>query len=129
MVIKKKSELIYPQLSYKIYGLCYKVHNQLGRFRNEKQYADAFEQLLKENDIAYKREDPIPLSFRGEKPRRNIPDFVIEDKVVVDFKVKRIVTKEDYYQMKRYLQSYNKRLGLIINFRQNYLTPKRVLNS
>ena len=129
MVIKKKSELIYPQLSYKIYGLCYKVHNQLGRFRNEKQYADAFEQLLKENDIAYKREDPIPLSFRGEKPRRNIPDFVIEDKVVVDFKIKRIVTKEDYYQMIRYLQSYNKRLGLIINFRQNYLTPKRVLNS
>lgn len=129
MVIKKKSELIYPQLSYKIYGLCYKVHNQLGRFRNEKQYADAFEQLLKENDIVYKRENPIPSSFRGEKPRRSIPDFVIEDKVVVDFKVKRIVTKEDYYQMKRYLQSYNKKLGLIINFRQNYLTPKRVLNS
>jgi GxxExxY protein len=103
MVIKKKSELIYPQLSYKIYGLCYKVHNQLGRFRNEKQYADAFEQLLKENDVVYKRENPIPLSFRGEKPRRSIPDFVIEDKVVVDFKVKRIVTKEDYYQMKRYL--------------------------
>lgn len=127
--MKRKSELIYPQLSYKIYGLCYKVHNKLGRFRNEKQYADAFEQLLRENDIVHKRENPIPASFEGEKPRRSIPDFVIEDKVVVDFKAKRIVTKEDYYQMKRYLQSYNKKLGLIINFRQNYLTPKRVLNS
>jgi len=102
-------KVLYPELSYLIYGLCYKIHNELGRYRNEKQYADDFENLLKNN--------------------RNIPDFVVEDKIVVDFKAKRIITKEDYYQMKRYLVSSNKALGLIVNFREYYLKPKRILNS
>ncbi len=124
----QKIELLYPQLSYKICGICYDVHNKLGRFRNERQYADAFEELLRQNQIRHKREISLTPSFQGEVERRNIPDFIIEDSIVVDFKAKRIITKEDYFQMKRYLQSCNKRLGLIINFRQYYLSPKRVLN-
>lgn len=126
--ITKRAELLYPQLSYRICGFCYEIHNTLGRFRNEKQYADAFEELLDKHQIKYKREIPLPQSFQGEAERRNIPDFIIEEKIVVDFKAKRIITKEDYFQMKRYLQSCEKKLGLIINFRQYYLAPKRVLN-
>ncbi len=128
MIIKNKN-IIYPKLSYTIYGLFYKVHNQLSRFRNEKQYADAFEELLKENKINYSREIPLPPSFKGEKERRNIPDFIIEDKIIIDFKAKRVITKEDYYQMQRYLSSYNKKLGILVNFRQPSLAPKRILNS
>lgn len=123
-----ETELLYPQLSYKICGICYDVHNKLGRFRNERQYADAFEEILRQDQVVYEREVPLDSSFQGEAERRNIPDFIIEDSIVVDFKAKRIVTKEDYFQMKRYLQSCNKKLGLIINFRQYYLSPKRVLN-
>jgi len=122
-------KVLYPELSYLIYGLCYKIHNELGRYRNEKQYADDFENLLKNNKTNYSREIKLPISFEGEKNNRNIPDFVVEDKIVVDFKAKRIITKEDYYQMKRYLVSSNKALGLIVNFREYYLKPKRILNS
>lgn len=125
--MKEQTKLFYPQLCYKIYGLCYKTHNELGRSRNEKQYADFFEELLKEEDIDYKREWPLPPSFKGERDRRNIPDFIIKDKIIVDFKTKRIITKEDYYQIQRYLESYSKMLGLIVNFRQKYITPKRVI--
>ena len=121
-------KVLYPELSYLIYGLCYKIHNELGRYRNEKQYADDFENLLKNNKTNYSREIKLPISFEGEKNNRNIPDFVVEDKIVVDFKAKRIITKEDYYQMKRYLVSSNKALGLIVNFREYYLKPKRILN-
>ena len=31
--------------------------------------------------------------------------------------------------MQRYLTTYKKKLGIIVNFRQKYLKPKRVLNS
>jgi len=41
---------------------------------------------------------------------------------------KRIITKEDYQQMQRYLKGAQLELGLIINFRDMYLKPKRVLN-
>lgn len=129
MHLTKNKDIIYPKFSYLIYGLLFQVHNKLGRFRNEKQYADAFEALLKENDISYKRETRLPKSFTGEKAGRNIPDFVMEDRIIIDFKAKRLITKEDYYQMRRYLSSYKKKLGILVNFRQKSLAPKRVLNT
>jgi len=125
---KTDKKVLYPELSYLIYGLCYKVHNQLGRYKNEKQYADAFEELLKKNEIKYEREKALPKSFEGERDRRSIPDFIIENKLIVDFKAKRVISKKDYYQMKGYLTSFKKELGLVINFREYYLKPKRVLN-
>jgi GxxExxY protein len=126
---KVYKQVLHPELSYKICGLCYKIHNELDRFCNEKQYADALDNLLKLENIKYEREIPLPPSFKGENERRNIPDFIIENTIIVDLKAKRIITKDDYYQMKRYLNAFKKELGLIINFREYYLKPKRVLNS
>lgn len=123
----KNVNIIYPELSYNVCGLCFYVHNKLGRYLNEKQYADALENLLKESKIKYIREKALLSSFKGEKERRNIPDFIVEDKIVIDIKAKPFITKEDYFQMRRYLISSKKKLGLIINFRQKYLYPKRVL--
>lgn len=124
-----KTEILFKDLSYKICGLFFSVHNDLGRYRNEKQYGDALEFLLKESGTNYAREKALPISFTGENERRNIPDFIIEDKIIVDLKAKDIIAKEDYFQMKRYLVSYNKKLGLLVNFRQKHLYPKRILSS
>ncbi|KKW10974.1 MAG: hypothetical protein UY50_C0023G0020 [Parcubacteria group bacterium GW2011_GWA2_49_9] len=121
--------VVYPELSYKINGLCFKVHNDLGRFRTEQSYADAFEEGLKKANLSYTREVRLPPSFVGEKAWRNVPDFVIEGIIVVDLKAKHHVTREDYYQMQRYLSVLNLKLGLIVNFQQQNLYPKRVLNS
>ena len=107
--------------------VCFTIHNSLGRFRNEQQYADAFEEKLKSSGLKYKREKSLPPSFKGEYNNRNIPDFIVEDKIVIDIKAKRLISKEDYFQMKRYLVSSGLHLGIIINFRQNVLTPKRIV--
>ena len=122
-------KVVYAKLSYKICELCFSIHNQLGRYRNEKQYGDALENLLKENSIKYNREFILPISFEGEKNKRNIVDFLIDDKIIVELKSREAVLKEDYIQTMRYLVSSNKKLGLVFNFRQKYLRPKRVLNS
>jgi len=126
---KYTNKLVFPELSYKITGLLFAVHNQLGRYCNEKQYADAVEEHLKKLNFIYEREKLLPQSFRGEHPGRNKVDFLIEDKIVLEIKSKRILLKEDYYQLKRYLVSLNKKLGILVNFRDKYLKPKRVLNS
>ena len=42
-----KPELIYPELSYAINGICFTVQNELGRFAREKQYGDAIATRLK----------------------------------------------------------------------------------
>ena len=124
----KEDKVLYRELSFKLTGLCFKVHNELGRFRNEKSYGDALEKEFNNNGIRYVREVAFEPSFDGETPRRNIADFIIEDCIVLDLKAKRIITKEDYFQMKRYLAASKKRLGVLVNFRQNYLAPKRVAN-
>jgi len=35
-----EDKVIYRELSYEVTGLLFKTHQELGRFRNEKQYAD-----------------------------------------------------------------------------------------
>jgi GxxExxY protein len=127
-MLRIKNNIVHPELSYKTCGLCFYVHNKLGRYRNERQYADAIEELLKENKIGYVREKALPPSFKGEKEERNIPDFIIDDRIVLEIKAKPFIAKDDYFQLRRYLVSCNKKLGLIVNFRQKYLYPKRVLN-
>jgi GxxExxY protein len=126
MLLNKK--ILYPELSYRINRLLFETHNRLGRYRNEKQYADFFESLLKENGIKYAREYALPPSFPGEKQGRNIIDFIVEDKIIIEFKAKDIITKDDYFQVQRYLVSANKELGMAVNFRQKVLRPKRILN-
>ncbi|OGE73767.1 MAG: hypothetical protein A3I07_03205 [Candidatus Doudnabacteria bacterium RIFCSPLOWO2_02_FULL_42_9] len=121
--------LIYPELSYKITGILFTVHNELGRSCNEKQYADAIEAKFKNASIKYEREKLLPPSFAGEMPGRNKVDFIIEDKIILEIKCTRVLGREEYYQVKRYLVAYNKRLGLLVNFRDQYLKAKRVLNS
>lgn len=117
--------ILYPKLSYELTGLCFKVHNNLGRFCSERQYADALEVVLKEKQITYQRE--FELNIEGIKGNR--VDFLINGQIVVDLKAKKFITKEDYYQMQRYLQCGKLELGLIVNFRNVYLKPKRILNT
>jgi len=59
---------------------------------------------------------------------RCIIDFLIEDKIILEFKTKDHLNSEDYYQLKRYLTVLNLELGILVNFRQPRIIPKRILN-
>ena len=120
MITNDANKILYKELSYKINGLLFNVHNKLGRFSREKQYSDELENLLKNSDLIYKREYVISDGNRV--------DFLIDNKVILDVKAKRLILKDDYYQILRYLQSSSLKLGLIVNFRNTYLKPKRIIN-
>lgn len=114
------NKVIYPDLSYLLVGIAYSVHNDLGRYCREKQYCDLLEKKLKESNVSYERE--LAIGNTG-----NILDFIVEDKIVLEIKSKRMLTREDYFQIQRYLQCSDAKLGLLINFRSNYLKPVRVV--
>lgn len=120
-------EILYKELSYKINGILFDVHNKLGRFCKHKQYCEAFELLLKNNNLKYEREIEIPIIFEGIKLSGNILDFLIEDIVVLDVKCKKDITTKDYVQMKRYLVAADKELSIVVNFSEIKLNPKRIL--
>jgi GxxExxY protein len=127
--MQNDSKIIYAELSYKINGILFEARKNVGRFGSEKQYCDAIEELLKKNKISYEREKILPEAFNGEKTGRYKVDFLIDAKIILEVKAKPFITKEDYYQTKRYLKVLNKKLALLVNMRRYYVRPKRVLNS
>ena len=121
----KTKELLHPELSYKVCGVLFSVHNKLGRFCREIQYGDLLELELKNRGLFFEREKVLPI-IQGDNS--NKIDFCIENKILLELKSKKFITKEDYFQMMRYLKSSGLKLGLIVNFRSTYLKPKRVIN-
>lgn len=115
-----KEKLIYPELSYIIVGILFSTHNQLGPYGREKQYCDLIELKLNEIKMPFQRECRIGNSG-------NIIDFIVNNKIIIEAKAKRIITKEDYYQTQRYLQETNIKLGLLVNFRNKYIKPTRII--
>lgn len=57
----------------------------------------------------------------------NILDFIVENKIILELKNTRILTKENYRQIQNYLQQTNIKLGLLVNFRSRYLKPIRII--
>ena len=51
-----KTAMLYPELSNRILGIAMQLHREMGCGFKEKVYQDAFEVLLKENNITYEKE-------------------------------------------------------------------------
>ena len=117
---KVSMKVLYPELSYKIVGLLFEAHKELGCYAREKQYGDFIENRLKEMNLSYKRE--LAISNTG-----NILDFIIDDKIILELKSVRLISKECYRQLQNYLQQANIKLGMLVNFRTSHLRPIRVL--
>ena len=116
----KGEKVIYPELSYIITGVLFSVHNELGPYAREKQYGDLVEHKLKEIRLPYGRE--VAISNTG-----NILDFIIDNRIALELKAVRSPTAEHFRQIQNYLQQSGLKLGILVNFRQKYLRPNRVI--
>ena len=107
-------------MSFKIAGVCFIVHNKLGRYSREKQYCDLLEQEFIKLNTPFIREQRI-------RSTGNKVDFLIDNKIILEIKAKQMITRDDYYQVQRYLQCSGHKLGLLVNFRNRYLKPIRII--
>ena len=123
------AELVYPELSYTIVGILFKVHSELGGEFEEKYYQRAVETLLNKQHISYAKELKTDLFFNEENIGRFFLDFLIEEKVVLELKATSVLQPAHFRQVKSYLIAHKIRLGILANFRGKSLVYKRVLNS
>lgn len=117
---KVSVKVVHPELSYTIVGVLFEAHKELGAYAREKQYGDFIEKRFKETNLPYQRE--LAISNTG-----NILDFLVDDKVVLELKSVREISKEYYRQIQNYLQQTNMKLGILVNFRAPHLRPIRIL--
>lgn len=123
------ADIIHKDLSYKLNGIFFYVHNKLGRFCSHSQYVEALGIVLNKEKIKYQKEVSIPIEFSGRKLEGNRIDLLVGNLIPIDVKAKKFITQSDYVQMKRYLKATNLKLGIIVNFRDRSLKPKRIINS
>lgn len=117
---KVSMKVIYPELSYQVVGILYEAHKELGMYAREKQYGDFIEQHFKEVNLPYKRE--FAISNTG-----NILDFLVDEKIILELKSSKEISKEYYRQLQNYLQQSNIKLGILVNFRTPHLRPTRII--
>lgn len=117
---KVSRKVIYPELSYKIVGILFETHKELGMYAREKQYGDFIEKKFEESKLNYKRE--LVISDSG-----NIVDFLIENKIILELKACVNISKEHFRQIQNYLQQSKVKLGILVNFREIKLKPKRIM--
>ena len=123
-----KVKVVEKELSFVLTSIFFRIQKRHGRFCKEKQHCDDFEIELKSLSLNYVRERDIQKLVSGAQIG-NRPDFIVANRIAIDFKAKAYITKEDCNQMQRYLRSANLELGLIVNMRNYNLRPKRILNS
>lgn len=122
------ADLIYPELSYKIMGILYEVHNKLGSSRQEKHYQRAIELELQNQSVPFEREKRTTLAYKEEKIGDYFVDFVVDGKILLELKAKDFYNSSDINQVISYLKTLGLKLGILANFRSERLKYRRVLN-
>ena len=123
------SVIVQKELSYKLMGILFSVHSQLGNRYQEKYYQRAIAEALKENNIKYKRELKVDLKYNNKKIGNYFLDFLVENSIVLEIKTVEDFKPIDFKQVLGYLTANNIELGILANFRADKLSYKRILNS
>lgn len=123
------SKVIYPELSYKLLGLAFQIFNGLGYGLSEKYYQRAFEKALEKEKIPFWRERAVELLYDGKSIGRCFLDFIIEDKIVVELKVRSRLGYVHIKQVNAYLKATGYKLALLVYFTRNGVKCRRVLNA
>jgi GxxExxY protein len=106
-IIKKQVDLLYQRLSYEIRGAAIEVKKNYGLGHKEVLYQRAFAEELALRKIHYEREKPIKIY--SPKTKKAIasyqPDFVVENKIIVELKALEKTPQRVIDQLYSYLRN------------------------
>ena len=123
-----KKDILYPELSYKIVGCAFDVFNELGPGFHEKYYQRALAEALKEKRINFAEQVYTPLKYKDSIIGKQYLDFLVENNVIVELKKGNIFSKRHIDQVINYLKTKNLQLAILINFTNNGVVSKRLVN-
>lgn len=104
-------------ISYKIRGCIYDVHNGLGAGLLESVYLAALEWELINLGLKVRREVPVPVIYKDFKLDLGFRiDLLVEEKVIIEIKSIETLAEVHHKQVLTYLKITNLKLGILVNF-------------
>ncbi|MBO7592525.1 MAG: GxxExxY protein [Bacteroidaceae bacterium] len=123
------NDIVYKDESFAIIGAAMEVYNQLGSGFVEKVYQDALEIEFELRGIPYKREEHLPVFYKGRQIKHDFfVDFICYDKIVIECKAVSEILNIHKIQTLNYIKINNLKLGIVINFSNQSLEYKRIVN-
>lgn len=125
----RQTKLLYPNLSYQLRGIFFTVTNQYGLGHKERLYHQSLIDQFHEQKILFDHEKQISIySWRdGRKIATYIPDFIIDNKILLELKSEPFLSKQFLNQIYSYLRVSEYELAFIVNFGEENLKIKRLL--
>ena len=122
-------EIIYRELSDKIIGMAYSVHNILGPGLLESAYEGAFCVELSRAGIPFSRQKVYPLYYKGELVGGYIADIVVDNKLILELKSVQVLNTVMEAQLLNYLKLSKVPVGYLVNFRNLKVEFRRFVNT
>lgn len=108
--------MLAEDLTAKIIGAGISVHKAIGPGLKERSYHVAMAMEFLALGLDFQREPVFPVLYRGAVVGEHIPDFIVENTVVVELKAAASMEPVFTAQVLTYLRLSGLRVGLIINF-------------
>jgi GxxExxY protein len=123
------TQVLYPELSYKIMQIAFEIHNCLGPGFSEEIYEQAFIYELQMQGIPFERQKTVDVFYKGKPLGIYRLDLLIDNKIIVE--LKSVWSMPDLFrsQVKSYLKATGMELGILINFGAKRVEQIRVANS
>ncbi len=119
--------LLYKELTYAIRGSIFNVFNTLGSGHKESFYGNALEKEFLNNSIKYEREKTVNIFYGDDKVGTYRPDFIIENKIILELKALPFIGSSHKKQIWHYLNGSDYRLAMLVNFGGSKLQIERVV--
>jgi GxxExxY protein len=126
--MNSKPQQVFNDCTSTIIGCVMRVHATLGNGFQELIYQRALEIEMGLADLKFEREMAMPIMYREEHIGTRRVDFFVEGEIMVELKA--LAQLEDIHlaQAINYLEAYQVRTGLLINFGSASLQFKRLFN-
>jgi len=124
----RRKDLIYPELCYQIIGILFEIWTELGHGHKEKIYQKAITKELKNLGLKFKEQLPTKICYKDEPVGIYYFDFLVENKIVLEIKVRNYFSTKDIKQLYSYLRAKKLKLGIIAHFTRTGVKFKRVIN-
>jgi len=121
----EQKPFLFKELSYQLVGCFYEVYNEIGPAHKEQIYHEALKILFKEKGLKFESKPKTPILFKDKKLGVYEPDFLIDQKIVIEIKSVFNMPKVFEQQLYYYMKGTEFKIGYLVNFGSERIDIRR----